>query len=188
MSEYTPKPIVNIRLGGKPVPGSAIARAKDQHMTAKGWPAEMREDALVQLMSDPTSSAAQKAMSALGGFRLDLIETYKINTFNHRLHAYRAATARLAKHRLADGREEVVEPQEVTHLYPDAVEAVFEDVVTRSAIPPLPPTVTVDMYEDGEVVGTEEVPNPAIVIDDAERARAQEVIDSTPLAVKEFGE
>ena len=63
----------------------------------------------------------------------------------------------------------------------------METVVVQTAIDPLPATVEQDTYDaEGNVTGTEQVPNPQIVEDDAERAAAQAVIDDTPDEVKTF--
>lgn len=89
------------------------------------------------------------------------------NLFNHALAAYRAAVARLALYRLADGRAEVVGD---------------DGEVLVPAVEPLPATVEV-IGDDGN---TETVPNPVIVADDVERAAAQAVIDATPAPVAAF--
>ena len=94
------------------------------------------------------------------------------NLFNYALAAYRAATARLAQYRLADGRAEIVQDGEVT----------------QTAIDPLPAQIEQPVYDPdtGEETGTEMIDNPAIVADDAERAAAQAVIDATPADVLAF--
>ena len=57
----------------------------------------------------------------------------------------------------------------------------------QPAIEPLEATVEQDVYdEEGNVTGTETVPNPLIVADDAEREAAQAVVDGTPEEVKAF--
>lgn len=116
------------------------------------------------------------------------------NTFNQQLADYNAAVARLAKYRLADGRAEVTEDQETFDEFGNQVfdeqtgEPVMTPVVVVSAIDPVDPTIEQDVYDEmtGEVTGTETVPNPLIVADDAERAAAQAVIDATPQEVKDF--
>jgi hypothetical protein len=107
---------------------------------------------------------------------------------------YAEAVARLAQYRLADGREEVREDivvgQEavldengVPAYDEETGEAIMQDitqnVITVTAIEPLPATVT-----EVDIEGSEsEVSNPAIVKDDEERAAAQAVIDATPQEV-----
>ena len=107
---------------------------------------------------------------------------------------YAEAVERLAKYRLADGREEVTNDAVIgqepvldaegnPEIDPDtgaiAMQDVTETVVVSEAIEPLPATVT---EYDSEGVASE-VPNPAIVKDDEERAAAQAVIDATPQEV-----
>ncbi|WP_417257341.1 hypothetical protein [Celeribacter sp.] len=104
------------------------------------------------------------------------------NIFNIQLAAYRAAVERLAKYRLADGRPET--SREVpTGLFDEEGAEIVETVITP-AIEPLEPTVE-RMNEEGEA---EQVPNPLIVADDAERDAAQAVIDATPEDVKAFAQ
>lgn len=119
--------------------------------------------------------------------------------FSKQTDDYKEALARLARYRLADGREEVttdvvIGQEEVTDE--DGVlqldengniqyQDVVESRVTQTAIDPLPATVEqwVASEDDPLVGSTQEVPNPAIVKDDEERAEAQAVIDATPQAV-----
>ena len=110
---------------------------------------------------------------------------------------YSESVVRLAQYRLADGREEVREdivideeavldeagnPTFNEETDEQIMQDITENVVTVTAIDPLPATITqVDMgvNESNET----EVPNPAIVRDDEERAAAQAIIDATPQAV-----
>ncbi|MCA0203007.1 MAG: hypothetical protein LCH92_01585 [Proteobacteria bacterium] len=95
--------------------------------------------------------------------------------FNWQLQAYREATARLARYRLAEGRAEIVEEHE------------DETIILAPAVPPLPAEIEVTTYDEtGAATGVETLPNPAILADDAERAAAQAVIDATPQAVVDF--
>ena len=108
------------------------------------------------------------------------------NAFNVHLWEYRAAVARLAQYRLADGRPEVYEDQP-TGAFDDAGNAIMESVLVQAAIAPLDATVEQPAFDaEGVQIGTETVPNPLIVQDDAERAAAQAVIDATPQEVKDF--
>jgi hypothetical protein len=113
---------------------------------------------------------------------------------------YAEAVARLAQYRLAEGREEV---QETVVIAQESVldenglpvldeetgaplmTDITETVVTQTAIDPLSATVEqwVESEDDPLVGSMQEVPNPAIVKDDEERAEAQAVIDATPQAV-----
>lgn len=109
------------------------------------------------------------------------------NIFNTQLAAYRAAVARLAQYRLAEGRPEVTEVQETGEFDPETGEPVTATVVTQTAVDPLEPTIEQPVYDDeGNQTGTEQVPNPLIVQDDAERAEAQATIDATPAEVVAF--
>ena len=107
---------------------------------------------------------------------------------------YSESVVRLAQYRLADGREEVREDIVIDEeaVLDEAGNPTFneetgeqimqdstENVVTVTAIDPLPATITQVDMEGNET----EVPNPAIVRDDEERAAAQAIIDATPQAV-----
>lgn len=109
------------------------------------------------------------------------------NNFNWQLQDYRKATARLAQYRLADGRPEVCEDQP-TGEYDDEGNEIIETFVIQTAIDPLPAQIEAPVYDEatGEQTGTETVPNPAIVQDDAEREAAQAQINATPQEVKGF--
>lgn len=108
------------------------------------------------------------------------------NLFNHQLDDYRKATARLAQYKVADGRPELTEEQP-TGQFDEQGNEVMETVVVQTAIDPVEPTVEQPVYdEDGNQTGTETVPNPLIVQDEAERAAAQAVVNNTPDEVKEF--
>ena len=114
--------------------------------------------------------------------------------FEKQTHDYKEATARLAQYRLADGREEITEDLvENTGVYlldengnivvdedgNPTFETITTTVTTQTAIDPLPATVTEFDIEGN----SSEVPNPAIVKDDEERAAAQAIIDATPQEV-----
>ena len=112
--------------------------------------------------------------------------------FNTQATDYRTATARLEQYQLSVGREEVVESQptgeQVFNEETFEMDDVMADVVVVTAIEPLDATVEVTTQEMDEDPVTETVANPLIVADDAERAEAQAVIDSTPTPVKTFVE
>jgi hypothetical protein len=108
------------------------------------------------------------------------------NMFNHRLHAYRKATARLDQYLVAEGREEATEEQP-TGEYDEEGNEITETVVVQTEIDPVEPTVEKNVYdEEGNLTGTETVTNPLIVQDEEERAEAQAVIDATPQEVKDW--
>ena len=177
--------IINIKQGDAPVSAATIQRAKEPTMAARGYPQEMRDDAMFAIMTDPAGAKAQAAIAALQVFNADLAETMALNSFNAQLAAYRTATARLAQHVLADGRAEIWEDQPTGGLDPDTGEAITESVMVSAAIEPLEAEVEQDVTdpETGEVTGTEMIPNPLIEADNAERSAAQAIVDGTPADV-----
>ena len=123
------------------------------------------------------------------------VEVAKV-LFAEQLQAYIAATARLDKYVLADGRVELTEMQDTTEYVVDAEgmlvltdgEPTFiqEEVIVQTAIEPLEATVEVTTYSediDAEPV-TETIENPEITQDNLERLEAQAVIDATPQEIK----
>ena len=107
------------------------------------------------------------------------------NTFNWQLAEYRKATARLAQYVLADGRPEVWEDQP-TGEYDDEGNEVMESVLVQAAVDPLDATVEVTTYDFDGNGTTETVANPLIVVDEAELATAQSIVDGTPVEVKDW--
>lgn len=130
------------------------------------------------------------------GWEVDNLINGANNQFNHQLANYRAAQTRLARYRLADGRPEVTEEQHAIDeqgqplFHEETGEPVMETVKLQSAIEPLQAEVEQPVYDEetGAQTGTEMIPNRAIVLDDAERADAQAVIDGTPAEVRAFAE
>lgn len=128
------------------------------------------------------------------GWEADNIVNGEHNLFNHQLAAYRAAQARLARYRLAEGRPEVTDDQQAIDELGQPVfdeetgDPVRETVVLQAAINPLPAEIEQPIYDEetGEQTGAAMVPNPAVAQDDAERAEAQAVIDGTPVEVVAF--
>lgn len=114
--------------------------------------------------------------------------------FAQQLAAYTNAIERLAQYVLADGREQVTEMQDSLIQLTDSDgqlqfdsdgSPIYEqvEVITVTAIDPLPATVTETQFDsDGEATVVE-VPNSLITKDNEERAAAQAVIDATPQAV-----
>lgn len=84
------------------------------------------------------------------------------NLFNHQLSACRAARARLARYRLAEGQAEIVDG----------------GLVLQPAIAPLPVEIEQPVIDEetGAVSATQMVPNPEVVADDTERAAASALI------------
>lgn len=130
------------------------------------------------------------------GWEADNIVNDANNLFNHQLAAYRAAQARLARYRLADGRPEVTEERQIideqgTPLFHEAIgEPVMETFVVQAAIDPIPIEIDQPLYDEatGEQIGSIMVSNPDIERDDEERAAAQTVIDQTPAEVIQFAD
>jgi len=148
---------------------------------------------------DPANRHYQEVLDAIiaegadcfdGDIPADLQAAADEKQFNQQLAAYRAATARLAKYRLADGRPELTEMQptgeQVFNEETGEMEAVMAEIIVQSAIDPLEATVEQTTYDDEGNATTETVDNPLIVADDAERAAAQAVVDATPDDVKAF--
>ena len=92
------------------------------------------------------------------------------------------ATKRLAQHVLLNGRQEVREMQptgeKVFNEETSEMEDVLAEVVVQTAIEPVTEFIEHTSYtEDGDAV-TESVRNPAIVEDEAERAKAAEILET----------
>jgi hypothetical protein len=128
------------------------------------------------------------------GWEADNLVNGDNNLFNHQLAAYRAAQTRLARFRLADGRQAVTEERQATDeqgqpVFDETTGApVVETVVLQAAIEPLLAEIEQSVYDEasGEQTGTIIVPNPETVRDDEERRKAQAVVDDTPTEVIEF--
>lgn len=145
------------------------------------------KDALIPPVKQTEILAIDPELAGQIGAAMDAVqqEAAANNLFNHQLVAYREAVTRLARYRLADGQAEVTE--EVETGMDENGDPIMETVVVQTAIDPLPATVEQDTYDaEGNVIGTEQVSNPQIAEDDAERAAAQAVIDATPEEVKAF--
>ena len=114
--------------------------------------------------------------------------------FDYQLKEYTKAQARLAQYQVALGREQVTEMQDSIIQLTDSDgmpqfdsdgSPIYEqvEVMTVTAIDPLPATVFESQFDsDGNPIEVE-VPNPLIVNDEAERAAAQDVINNTEQAV-----
>ena len=152
---------------------------------------------------DPANSDYQRVLNDIieqgadcfeGDIPTDLQTAADAKQFAQQVSAYVSATARIAQYQLSVGREEVVESlptgEQVYNEETFEMEDVMADFVTQTAIEPLEATVEVTVHgDDPEAEPTvETIPNPLIVADDAERAEAQAVIDSTPTPVKTYVE
>jgi hypothetical protein len=130
----------------------------------------------------------QAQIAAFNAFMAEMValaaEVRADNTFVAQRVAYENALARLAQHKLADGRPEVYEDQPTGDLDDDG-NPVMESVLVQTAVDPEPLAIDEMVYdEEGNVVDVTTVANPAIAQDEAERAAAQAVVDATPDAVK----
>lgn len=117
--------------------------------------------------------------------------------FNKQLSDYTTAVARLAQYQVALGREEVTEMQDTPEqqvdddgmpIYDEEGNPVYvqEEVITVTAIEPVEPTVERTVYSEDDPMAeptVETIENPLITQDNAERADAQAVVDTTPEAV-----
>lgn len=104
---------------------------------------------------------------------------------------YENALSRLSQYRLSEGRpEQVIETKIGEQLNPETgeIEPIYSERIIP-AIDPLPSTIAMPIYDDnGNIIGTENVPNPAIVNDEAGRNDAQELINITTDEVKNLAE
>lgn len=123
-----------------------------------------------------------------GDIPAELQEAADAKQFAQQVEAYKTASARLEQYQLSVGVPEstgsIVTGQEWNE---ETLE--WEDVTETFVIPaiePLDATVEVTTYDiDTNTSTTETIENPLITKDNAERAAAQAIIDSTPQAVKD---
>jgi len=119
----------------------------------------------------------------------DTLEARKSQAlFDHQLKKYTEAMIRLDAYIVADGQEEVIESiasdQRVWNPETKEWEDVMIDVVTRQAVDPVSPTITVMSSENpGDEPTEQTIENPAITKDNDERADAQAIVDATPQSV-----
>lgn len=130
-----------------------------------------------------------------GDIPADLQVAADTKEFAQQVEAYKTAKTRVAQYQLSVGREEVTESlptgEQVFNEETFEMDDVMADVITQTEIEPLEATVEVTTYDPSDLEAeptTETVANPLIVADDAERAEAQAVIDSTPAPVKTYVE
>jgi hypothetical protein len=119
----------------------------------------------------------------------DTLEARKSQAlFDHQLKKYTEAMIRLDAYIVADGQEEMIESiasdQRVWNPETKEWEDVMIDVVTRQAVDPVSPTITVMSSENpGDEPTEQTIENPDITKDNEERVVAQAVIDSTPQTI-----
>ena len=168
---------VFVNKGDLPLTPAQLEKRAQKHIK-RVWSDQAREKSI--RLADGAFDAFMSAFSA------DHDVNLANNTFNWQLSEYRKATTRLAQYILADGRAEVWEDQP-TGEYDEEGNEVMESVLVQTAIDPLDATVEQPVYDDeGNQTGTETVPNPLIVADEAERAAAQAIVDGTAQDVKDF--
>jgi hypothetical protein len=107
--------------------------------------------------------------------------------FAQQLESYTTAIARLAQYVIADGRTEVVESlptgEQVWNEETEQLDDLIADVVTVTAIDPVDATIEQTTNDEDGLSITTTIENPLITQDNAERAEAQAVVDTTPQAV-----
>jgi hypothetical protein len=123
-----------------------------------------------------------------GDIPTDLQAAADAKQFAQQLESYTTATARLAQYVLSVGRAEVTESQatgeQVLNEETGVINEITADVVTVTAIDPVDATITRLVYpEEGGDPTEEEIENPLITKDNAERAAAQVIVDATPQPV-----
>ena len=168
---------VFVNKGDAPLTPVQLEKRAQKHIK-RSWPDQAREKSI------RTADGAFDAFMASFSTNHDI--NIANNTFNWQLAEYRKATARLEKYRLADGRAEYM-VETLTGTFDEEGNEIM-DVTVVPAIEPLPAEIEQPVYDEttGEQTGTEMVPNPAIVQDDAERAVAQAVVDATPQEVIDY--
>lgn len=169
--------------GDKPLTEAQISK-RTQAYICRDWPEWERERSI--RLNDGQFNTYMEAVAA------DTDINRANNLFNEQIVAYVAAVERLGRYQLSVGKDAVMGEQPIFDenglpVFDENGEQATETVEIAPAIDPLDATVEQPVYnEDGEQTGTETVPNPLIVADDAERAAAQDVIDNTPPGVIAF--
>ena len=153
---------------------------------------------ILSIPLDPANRHYQECLDAIieqgadcfeGDIPEELQEAADAKLFARQLKAYTIATARLTQYIVSVGQEEVTESQptgeKVWNEETEEIEDLVRDVIIVEKIDPAVPTVTRISYsEDMEEEPTEEeVENPLITKDNAERAEAQAIVDATPQPV-----
>jgi hypothetical protein len=107
--------------------------------------------------------------------------------FAQQLESYTTAIARLAQYVIADGRTEVVESlptgEQVWNEETEQLDDLIADAITVTAIDPVDATIEQTTNDEDGLSITTTIENPLITQDNAERAEAQAVVDTTPQAV-----
>jgi hypothetical protein len=126
--------------------------------------------------------------TTIGDVPTEIMEAADAKLFAQQAVDYTKAKARLAQYQLSVGVSEVRENLPTGEQIADddtgEITDVLEEIVTQAGIDPLPATVEIKVYVE-DTPSIETVNNPLIVSDNAERAEAQAVVDSTPQPVKD---
>ena len=145
---------------------------------------------------DPANLAYQKVLDDIieqgadcfeGDIPTELQTAADAKQFAQQLESYTTAIARLAQYVIADGRTEVVESlptgEQVWNEETEQLDDLIADVVTVTAIDPVDATIEQTTNDEDGLSITTTIENPLITQDNAERAEAQAVVDTTPQAV-----
>lgn len=162
-----------IEQGGKPLSDAQLRTLMKDRLELL-WPSEDRQ--ILQVTDPAAYATGAQAIIAIKA------QIEAINLFNRQLADYRAAVARLARYRLADGRAAWTEQVETGEMVWNETTQTMEPVlqtIEHPAIEPVPATID-SVDEAGNQIT---ILNPVVVKDDAERAAAQAVIDATPAEV-----
>ena len=175
--------MIFVNKGDAPLTANQLEKRAQKYIT-RAFPVQRREESI------------RKGDGAFNDFMTQFSADHAVNvennTFNHQLKSYREALARLEKHILLDGQEEVREMQptgeQVFNEETGEMEDVLEEVVVKRAIEPVEEFVEVVVYGDDPEAEpiVEQQRNPVVEQDEAEREQAQAIVDSTPQAVKDF--
>ena len=126
--------------------------------------------------------------TTIGDVPQDLLDAAANKLFAQQAEAYKTASARLEQYQLSVGVPESSETIVIGQEWNEEA-GEMQDVTETFVIPeiePLEATVEVTTYDiDTNTSTTETIENPLITKDNAERAAAQAIIDSTPQAVKD---
>jgi hypothetical protein len=145
---------------------------------------------------DPTNLDYQKVLDDIieqgadcfeGDIPTELQTAADAKQFAQHLESYTTAIARLAQYVIADGRTEVVESlptgEQVWNEETEQLDDLIADAITVTAIDPVDATIEQTTNDEDGLSITTTIENPLITQDNAERAEAQAVVDTTPQAV-----
>jgi hypothetical protein len=145
---------------------------------------------------DPANLAYQKVLDDIieqgadcfeGDIPTELQTAADAKQFAQQLESYTTAIARLAQYVIADGRTEVVESlptgEQVWNEETEQLDDLIADAITVTAIDPVDATIEQTTNDEDGLSITTTIENPLITQDNAERAEAQAVVDTTPQAV-----